>query len=1039
MQSSLGKPKTKDIKVLLDSGASSSLIKDTKVSKLRIKDDTNIQWHTSAGVFATNQKVKVNFLIPDLHEKRLINHEFHVAKDLGRYDMIIGRDLLSALQINIQFSDNSIHWDTSYCPMKPIECTIEESYHINESSSVQEATDRMQRILDAKYEPADLDAIIKSYNHLNIDKQRKLYDLLHKYKGLFDGTLGKWRDEKYKIDLKESATPYHARAYPVPRAYENTLRLEVDRLCKAGVLRKINRSEWAAPTFVIPKKDGTVRFISDFRELNKRIKRKPYPLPKIQDLLLKLEGFRYGTALDLNMGYYHIELNPDSRRLCTIVLPWGKYEYQRLPMGLCNSPDIFQEKMGSLMEDLEYVRCYIDDLLVITKGSFLDHLKKLDEVLKRLEAAGLKVNITKSSFAESELEYLGYWITREGVQPLAKKIEAIQKIARPKTKKELRRFIGMINYYRDMWPRRSETLGPLTKLCSQSKNVKFKWTEEHDRAFNNMKRLLSKHSLLVYPDFNKPFEIHTDASKNQLGAVISQNGKPIAFYSRKLSNAQTRYTTTERELLAIVETLKEFRNILLGQEITVWTDHKNLTCANFNTERVMRWRLLLEEYGPTLQYIKGPKNIIADALSRLDMGADTEMSNELTSLQQETTAELFANTEVDLPEKALPVQLKLIEREQQKDEIITNSLSKLTIKDYTVADQTVQLATADNKIVVPNTLQRRIVEWYHVHLCHPGETRTEGTIRQHFTWKGLRTCVHDVCTKCKTCQTTKKGTAQYGLLPEKQAEAIPWQRLNVDLVGPYRMHKLPKSEKERAQQYKLWCITMMDPATSWMEIVQITDSKEPEDIANLVEQTWLSRYPWPEIITYDKGTEFLRGFADMVTNDYGIKVKGSTKRNPQSNAIIERAHQTIGNIIRTFEVHKDDDACREAFEGVLSATMFAMRSTYHTTLDATPAQLVFGRDAIMNVKFQADWNYIKDRKQKVIKQNNRKENRKRIAHTYAVGDKVLYKAREESKYAKNPYEGPYTVLQVNNNGTLLIQTKKYQENINIRLLKPFKE
>ena len=151
--------------------------------------------------------------------------------------------------------------------------------------------------------------------------------------------------------------------------------MEVERLCETGVLRKVNRSEWAAPTFIIPKKDGSVRFISDFRELNKRIKRKPYPIPKIQDMLLNLDGFKYATSLDLNMGYYHIELSPQSKQLCTIVLPWGKYEYQRLPMGLCNSPDIFQEKMGTLMQDLEYVRAYIDDLLVLTSGDLKDHLE----------------------------------------------------------------------------------------------------------------------------------------------------------------------------------------------------------------------------------------------------------------------------------------------------------------------------------------------------------------------------------------------------------------------------------------------------------------------------------------------------------------------------------------------------------------------------------------------------------------------------------------------------------------------------------------
>jgi hypothetical protein len=171
----------------------------------------------------------------------------------------------------------------------------------------------------------------------------------------------------------------------------------------------------------------------------------------------------------------------------------------------------------------------------------------------------------------------------------------------------------MVNYYRDMWIRQSNVLAPLAALTS--KTTPWKWTEQHNKAFETMKNIVSKDTLLTYPNFEIPFEIYTDASKTQLGAVICQNDKPIAFYSRKLNSAQTRYTTTERELLAIVETLKEFRNILLGQKIIVFTDHKNLTYKIFNTDRVMRWRLILEEFGPDLNYIKGEKNVVADSLS----------------------------------------------------------------------------------------------------------------------------------------------------------------------------------------------------------------------------------------------------------------------------------------------------------------------------------------------------------------------------------------------------------------------------------------
>ena len=171
-----------------------------------------------------------------------------------------------------------------------------------------------------------------------------------------------------------------------------------------------------------------------------------------------------------------------------------------------------------------------------------------------------------------------------------------------------------------MWIKQSHVLAPLAGLTSTKS--KWKWGPKQEAAFTMAKKIIAREVMLAYPDFNKPFVIHTDASHYQLGAAISQNGKPIAFYSRKLNPAQTRYTTTERELLSIVETLKENRNILLGQQIEVFTDHKNLVYKTYNTERVMRWRLIIEEYGPKLTYIKGENNIIADALSRMRLSSE---------------------------------------------------------------------------------------------------------------------------------------------------------------------------------------------------------------------------------------------------------------------------------------------------------------------------------------------------------------------------------------------------------------------------------
>ena len=341
----------------------------------------------------------------------------------------------------------------------------------------------------------------------------------------------------WEPSLKPEAKPFHLPYFPVAHIHLETLKKEIAWLCAIKVLRQVATSEYASPSFIIPKKNGTVRVVSDFRMLNSLLKRKPYPIPKIQDLLATLNGFTFATSLDLNMGYYTIHLTPDASHTCTIIFPWGKYEYLRLPMGVANSPDIFQSKINKLMQGLEFVQAYLDDVLTVTKDTYTHHLECLEKVLERISSANLRINITKCTFATSELEYLGYWVTREGIRPLASKVEAIQHLQPPKTLKQLRSFLGLVNHYRDMWKRRSHMLAPLTEVTKVPKGSKaFKWGPEQDKAFQTVKQVISENVLLRFPDFQKPFDIHTDASDYQLGAVISQEGKPIVFYCRKLTD-----------------------------------------------------------------------------------------------------------------------------------------------------------------------------------------------------------------------------------------------------------------------------------------------------------------------------------------------------------------------------------------------------------------------------------------------------------------------------------------------------------------------
>jgi len=360
------------------------------------------------------------------------------------------------------------------------------------------------------------------------------------------------------------------------------------------------------------------------------------------------------------------------------------------------------------MQGLEFARAYIDDLLVLTTGKFEEHLSHLEQVLTRLSEAGLKVNAVKSFFGRTELEYLGYWITQNGVKPLNKKVEAITNLAPPTTRKAVRRIIGLVNYYRDMWKQRSHILSPLTALTSVK--VPWRWTDIEQKAFEKIKKVIARHTILAYPDFDKPFEIHTDASAYQLGACISQDKKPIAFYSRKLTPAQTRYTTTERELLSIVETLKMFRTILMGQQLIVHTDHENLTYKHFNSDRVMRWRLFIEEYSPDLRYIKGEKNIVADAMSRLEM-LDTPMDK--ADFTEALRAKFYGFEDDDLPDTAFPLSYALLGKAQSTDKAILLELKKsnshYTNEPFTGSGKTRELVCYNGKIVVPSSMQKQVV------------------------------------------------------------------------------------------------------------------------------------------------------------------------------------------------------------------------------------------------------------------------------------------------------------------------------------------
>ena len=1004
-----GKGKYTLRKALLDGGSSRTLINASCVPKNAGITEERRRWKTKSGSFETTGSIMLPCKLPGFTTMRRIRHKAHIVQDKKNeeYDVILGRDFLVAMGIQMDFLEKTLTWDEVRIPMPTAKMSRDKLSEVfQQSVTLREAEERLGKILDAKYEKTDINEAIP--DHLGEGDKQELLQLLKEFEDLFEAKLGTMPGQPYELPLRPNSKPYHAKAFPVPHIYVETVKKEVKRLVELGVLVEDANSEWAAPCFIIPKKNGQVRLVTDFRKLNKALIRTPFPMPRIAEILHGIQGFAYVTSLDFNMGYYSTRVSKRSSGVLTIILPWGKYQYTRLPFGISTAPDEFQRRMTSIFGDMECARVYLDDVLVITAGDFTQHLKDLRAVLNRVREAGMQVNVGKSNFVATETEYLGFLLTREGVKPLPAKVKAIQRMQSPTNKKELRRFIGMVNYYKDMWRLRAHLLTPLSALTGK-KSI-FTWGEEQQTAFEQIKLQICASVTLSYPDFQQPFVIFTDASTFQLGGVITQKGKPLAFFSRKLNSAQRRYTIMEQELLSIVEILREYRNILLGHKIVIYTDHKNLSCDNFQSARVQRWRLIIEEFGPEIKYVKGEHNIVADALSRHPMEAQTELQEE-NFLQD-------IDKEQDYPMSYEVIELFQEECPKLKNQEFRKNMTKETFKKR-------ELWCFNNRIYIPTKLQPQVMEFYHEVLMHPGMNRTYQTMRPHFTWPKMKKDIEEWVSNCKICKAWKRDNTQYGKLPTKDPVTTPWTTVCIDTIGPY-----PRCEK-KPELGKFWATTMIDPATGWFEIAPAFHRTAAEAARTLDEQ-WFCRYPRPQECIHDQGTEFTGADFQKVLNENGVTPKAITVKNPQANAVLERLHQVIGNHFRT-SVDVNDDRVN-----ALQAIAFAIRATYRTVTQASPAQLVFGRDMMMDTLFTANWKEIRDRKIRQVRIDNARENKTRVEHVYKEGDLVylLLDLKTRAKM-KRPTMGPYPIIQVRDNGTVVIQRGAYSETVNIRRLRPF--
>ncbi|XP_037831815.1 uncharacterized protein LOC119617061 isoform X2 [Kryptolebias marmoratus] len=456
-------------------------------------------------------------------------------------------------------------------------------------------------------------------DHLSEEKQAQVRNLCNS--NMFQGNPGKTDIVQHDIVLKNGASVRRL-SYRIPERLLVSLKEEVDLMLSLEIIEP-SRSEWCHPVVLVPKKDGSMRFCIDFRYLNGITQFDSYPAPRIDDMVERIGKARYLTTIDLCKGYWQVPLTARSKELTAFRTPWGLFQFKVMPFGLHGAPATFQRLMDQVLSDMsDFAAAYLDDI-VIFSSTWEDHLKHLEKMLERLQSAGLTINPAKCAIAKDETEYLGFVIGNGVIKPQINKITAIESCPLPETRKQLRSFLGMAGFYHRFIPHFSARAALLTDLTGSRSPNKILWTEEAKTAFQDLRQSLSKSPILHSPDFERHFILQTDASERGLGAVLLQGPPgechPVAFISRKLFPREVRYSTIEKEALAIKWALDSFKYYLLGREFTLETDHKALQWIEKMKDtngRITRWYLAIQPFRFTIHHIPGKDNCIADCLSR---------------------------------------------------------------------------------------------------------------------------------------------------------------------------------------------------------------------------------------------------------------------------------------------------------------------------------------------------------------------------------------------------------------------------------------
>ncbi|XP_031760407.1 uncharacterized protein K02A2.6-like, partial [Xenopus tropicalis] len=807
---------------------------------------------------------------------------------------------------------------------------------------------------------------------------KNLEQILSKHDSLFKEEFGSIKGLKATITVNSDAKPIFHKPRPLPYALKEPVEKELERMEHYGIVSPVKYSSWAAPIVVVPKKDKTIRLCGDYKvTVNRCIEPEPYPLPNVEDLFATLAGGKYFSKIDLSNAYQQLELDPDSKPFLTINTHKGLFQYQRLPFGVSTAPAIFQHAMDQILQGIDHVVCFLDDIL-ITGSTVEKHLALLDKVLSKLKASGVRVKLSKCHFLQESVEYLGYRIDAQGLHPTETKLTAIVNAPSPSNVSELRSFLGLLNYYGRFLPNLSTLLQPLHELLQ--KDTKWAWSAECEKAFQDAKQRLTNSKWLAHYDPSKPLRLACDASPYGVGAVISHilpNGEehPIAFASRTLTQTERNYAQIEREALSIIFGVKKFHKYLYGRKFSLVTDHKPLLAIlgpksaipTLAALRMQRWALLLLAYDYDIIYRRSQDHGNADALSRLPCPYTTDVHDESVIFQVSFAEEL-------------PISCKDIAAATSRDPLLAkvwdftskgwpNYNSDKILKPYFEKRDELSIDQGcllwGIRVVIPPKYRQRLL--HELHEGHPGVNRMKARARGYLWWPGLDQDIGIFVSQCTACASVQNQPPTAPLHPWTWATS-PWERIHIDYA-------------EINQQTFL---VVIDSYSKWLEVLPTKTSTSEKTITLL--RNLFASYGLPKELVSDNGPQFTSQEFQYFLQQNGIRHKLTPPYHPASNGAAERAVQTFKKAWMKHSVASE--SARTTGELRLCRFLFNYRNTPHSVTESTPAELFLKRhlrSRLDLLKPSLADTVEKHQKQQVRAHNSSRQRNK----DFYPGDKVL--------------------------------------------------